>query len=71
MNASLTRHRNLLLGYLRPQWPQVALLAVLLLSGIGLELLNPQILRAFIDTAAQGGTIEQWPARHCCSSAWR
>ena len=55
MNASLTRHRNLLLGYLRPQWPQVALLAVLLLSGIGLELLNPQILRAFIDTAAQGG----------------
>ena len=71
MNASLTRHRNLLLGYLRPQWPQVTLLAVLLLSGIGLELLNPQILRAFIDTAAQGGTIEQWPARHCCSSAWR
>jgi len=59
MNASLTRHRNLLLGYLRPQWPQVALLAVLLLSGIGLELLNPQILRGFIDTAAQGGAIEQ------------
>ncbi len=59
MNVSLTRHRNLLLGYLRPQWPQVTLLAVLLLSGIGLELLNPQILRGFIDTAAQGGAIEQ------------
>jgi ATP-binding cassette subfamily B protein len=59
MNASLTRHRNLLLGYLRPQWPQVTLLAVLLLSGIGLELLNPQILRSFIDTAAQGGEIAQ------------
>ena len=59
MNVSLTRHRNLLLGYLRPQWPQVALLATLLLSGISLELLNPQILRAFIDTAAQGGAIEQ------------
>jgi ATP-binding cassette, subfamily B, bacterial len=59
MNASLTRHRNLLLGYLRPQWPQVLLLAVLLLSGIGLELLNPQILRGFIDTAAQGGAIAQ------------
>jgi ATP-binding cassette, subfamily B, bacterial len=59
MNASLTRHRNLLLGYLRPQWPQVVLLAVLLLSGIGLELLNPQILRSFIDTAAQGGALEQ------------
>ena len=49
----------------------MTLLAVALLSGIGLDLLNPQILRAFIDTAAQGGTIEQWPARHCCSSAWR
>src|SRR5215212_4662035 len=59
MNASLTRHRNLLLGYLRPQWPQVALLAVLLLSGIGLELLNPQILRGFIDTAAQAGAVAQ------------
>jgi len=59
MNVSLTRHRNLLLGYLRPQWPRVALLAALLLSGIGLELLNPQILRSFIDTAAQGGAIEQ------------
>src|SRR3954468_2292857 len=59
MNASLTRHRNLLLGYLRPQWPQVTLLAALLLSGIGLELLNPQILRGFIDTAAQGGALEQ------------
>src|SRR4051812_26733744 len=59
MNASLTRHRNLLLGYLRPHWPPVTLLAALLLSGIGLELLNPQILRGFIDTAAQGGTLEQ------------
>ena len=59
MNASLTRHRNLLLGYLRPQRMQVTLLAVLLLSGIGLELFNPQILRSFIDTAAQGGTIAQ------------
>ena len=59
MHASLMRHRNLLLGYLRPQWPQVALLAVLLLSGIGLELLNPQILRGFIDIAAQGGALEQ------------
>jgi hypothetical protein len=46
MNVSLTRHGNLLLGYLRPQWPRVALLAALLLGGIGLELLNPQILRA-------------------------
>jgi ABC-type multidrug transport system fused ATPase/permease subunit len=59
MNTSLTRHRNLLLGYLKPQRLRVALLAVLLLGGIGLELLNPQILRSFIDTAAQGGAIAQ------------
>jgi len=59
MNLSLTRHRNLLLGYLRPQWLRMALLAALLFSSIGLQLLNPQILRSFIDTAAQGGALEQ------------
>src|ERR1051325_933952 len=59
MNTSLTGHRNVFIAYLRPQRLRVALLAVLLLSGIGLELLNPQILRAFIDTAAQGGAVAQ------------
>src|SRR5690348_1372076 len=59
MNASLTGHRNLFVAYLRPQRRRVALLAGLLLGGIGLELLNPQILRSFIDTAAQGGALAQ------------
>lgn len=42
---------GLLLKYLRPQAPRVLVLALLLLGGIGLQLLSPQILRAFIDAA--------------------
>jgi ATP-binding cassette, subfamily B, bacterial len=48
---------KILVDYLRPQWRGSMLLAVLLLGGIGLELANPQLLRAFIDTAAAGGDI--------------
>jgi len=57
MNVSLTGHRNLFIGYLRLQRLRVVLLSALLLGGIGLELLNPQILRSFIDMAAQGSAI--------------
>src|SRR4051812_31148701 len=39
----------MLLRYLRPQAPRVVALGVLLLGSIGLQLANPQILRAFID----------------------
>ena len=35
----------------------MALLAVLLLAGIGLQLLNPQVMRFFIDTAEAGGPM--------------
>jgi ABC-type multidrug transport system fused ATPase/permease subunit len=59
MNASLAGHRNLLIEYLRPQRLMVALLCVLLLGGIGLELLNPQILRLFIDSASAGAQVGQ------------
>jgi ATP-binding cassette subfamily B protein len=41
----------LLSVYVRPQWPWVLLLAVLLFSSTGLQLLNPQVVRAFIDAA--------------------
>jgi len=55
MNVPLKRYLSLLSEYLRPQSPRVLALAVLLFSSIGLQLLNPQILRSFIDTAiAQG-----------------
>jgi len=42
----------MLVHYLRPQRLRVGLLAVLLISSIILQLVNPQILRAFIDTVA-------------------
>ena len=50
-------YRGLLTTYLGGQWPGVALLAVLLLGGIGLQLASPQIVQRFIDTAQQGGDL--------------
>lgn len=47
-------YRYLLVKYLRPEWPQVLLLTVLVIGSIGLQLLNPQIMRRFIDTIAGG-----------------
>ncbi|HEU5015436.1 MAG TPA: ABC transporter ATP-binding protein [Roseiflexaceae bacterium] len=55
MFASLTHGRALLGAYLRPQRGRVFMLAALLLSGIALQLLNPQVIRYFIDTTQQGG----------------
>ncbi len=54
---SLRSYWEFLAEYLRAWRPRVALLAVLLLGSIGLQLLNPQILRYFIDTAARGGAM--------------
>ncbi len=56
MQIPLRRYWTLLATYLRPQRLRFAALAALLLGGIGLELLNPQILRGFIDTALAGGS---------------
>ena len=55
---SLTYYMNLLSRYLRRQRAQVFVLAVLLLSTIGLQIVNPQILRFFIDTATSGGAYQ-------------
>src|SRR5919205_3497664 len=54
--SSLAARGSLLARYLRPQRSRVLVLAFLLLSSIGLQLLNPQILRRFIDAATQGGS---------------
>jgi ABC-type multidrug transport system fused ATPase/permease subunit len=59
MNIPLTRYWSLLSTYLRPQWRRVALLSAVLLCNIGLQLLNPQILRGFIDTAQAGGAQQR------------
>lgn len=52
--ARWRQYSTLLATYLRPQRARVALLAVVLAGDIGLQLVNPQILRAFIDAAHAG-----------------
>jgi ATP-binding cassette subfamily B protein len=54
VSVPLGQYADLLLVYLRPQWRKAALLAVLLLVSIGLQLVNPQVMRTFIDAAASG-----------------
>ncbi|ADI13642.1 ABC transporter ATP-binding protein [Truepera radiovictrix] len=54
----LKRYGALLGRYLRPQGRKVALMATLLLASIGLQLVVPQILRFFIDTAEAGGALD-------------
>jgi len=50
----LRRYWRLLARYLTPQRHRMGLLAALLLGGIALELVAPQILRAFLDRAQVG-----------------
>lgn len=50
-------HLELLITYLKPFWPKMLLLTILLLSNIGLQLLNPQILRNYINTALSTASI--------------
>jgi ABC-type multidrug transport system fused ATPase/permease subunit len=59
VNIPIRRYWRLLVDYLRPQSLSVVILAVLLLASIGLQLLNPQILRSFIDTATRQGPPEE------------
>jgi ATP-binding cassette, subfamily B, bacterial len=59
MRVQLKRYWSLLVKYLKPQWISVALLAVLLLGGIGLQLINPQVIRYFIDTTQAGGPSQK------------
>ena len=47
----------LLLKYLRQQKGLVALVSVLILTNIGLQLVNPQIMRYFIDEALSGSPL--------------
>ncbi|MBV9897046.1 MAG: ABC transporter ATP-binding protein [Chloroflexi bacterium] len=46
--------RGLLSTYLRPQWPRVVVLGLLLFAGVSLQLANPQVARLFIDRAQAG-----------------
>ena len=55
----LRQYMALLGQYLKPQWKRVVSLGFFMFAGIGLNLLNPQIVRYFIDTATDDG-----PVRH-------
>lgn len=58
MHLPVKRYLALLAIYLKPQWWRALLMTVCLLASIGLQLLNPQLLRYFIDTAlANGATL--------------
>lgn len=54
MNIPLRRYWDLLAQHIRPQKLPFAILTILLLSSIGLQVVNPQLMGRFIDTAKAG-----------------
>lgn len=58
MRISPREYWRLLAVYLKPQWKLAGLLALLLLTSTGLQLVSPLILRQFIDRALEGTTLE-------------
>lgn len=50
-------YREMLVRYVFPHKKLLAALTVLLLFSIGLQLINPQIIRYFIDTAQGEGSL--------------
>ena len=56
-SPSLRQYRDLLARYLKPQIKGVLGMAAVLLTGIAIKLLNPQVLRYFLDTAQAGGAL--------------
>ena len=58
-DGSLRGYWDLLIHYLRPQSDRVIWMSTLLLASIALELINPQIIRYFLDTAQSGGLFQK------------
>jgi ABC-type multidrug transport system fused ATPase/permease subunit len=63
-SPSLRQYRELLSRYLKPQMRWVISMAAVLLVGIAIKLINPQVLRYFLDSAQAGGA-----ARHLNTAA--
>ena len=55
MQSSYKKYSTLLTKYFKPYWKQALGLSVLLLSGVVLRLINPQLLKDFIDTVVSKG----------------
>lgn len=58
LDSSNATYRRLLVRYLRPLWPGLLLLTLLLLANVGLQLLNPLIAKSFLDGARAGVPVE-------------
>jgi len=58
VSPSTRRYVDLFTHYVGPRWPRAVLLGVLLLGSIVLQLVNPQLLRAFIDNATRGAEVD-------------
>ncbi|GER91710.1 helicase [Dictyobacter vulcani] len=57
MDAQFRRYWRLLTTYLKPQRGRVLLLTILLFINIGLQLVNPQIIRGVIDATQAGSAL--------------
>ncbi len=56
-SQALNRYWRLLARYLRPQWPRMGLLAVILCGAIGVQVVTPLVASHFIDRATSGGEL--------------
>ncbi len=56
--VTLRQYGTLFVTYLGPQWLRVSLMALLLIGSIALDLLGPQLIRAFIDTVQSNSSIQ-------------
>jgi ABC-type multidrug transport system fused ATPase/permease subunit len=54
---ALNRYWNLLAHYLRPEWPRMVVLAVILCAAIGVQVVTPLVAGRFIDQATAGGAL--------------
>ena len=59
LSIRFRQYVDLLARYLRPQTGLVTIVAVLLFTSIGLQLVNPQIIRYFIDEALAGSPVSR------------
>ncbi|HET8845830.1 MAG TPA: ABC transporter ATP-binding protein [Ktedonobacteraceae bacterium] len=57
MNLPVRRYFTLLLTYLKPQWLKTLLMVFCLLAKIAFQLINPQIIRYFLDTTSNRGPV--------------
>ena len=58
MKTPLRAYWELLWTHIRPQRGRFFAMAALLMGSIGLQIINPQIMRSFIDSALQGAAIQ-------------